>query len=174
MHRQPLPLPLVEVLLRRGLADERVPAAVSSAGLAAPVGASPDRRLRRVAAELGVDVDGHRSRPPSVHDVRGADLILTMTNEQTAQVLALVPSAAGRVVTLRAAAWRAAVLGGKPVSFAEWVRLLAGDANPSDGMRLDPAFDIPDPIGGPLRDYRAMGDEVRSLVGALVARWSGR
>ena len=40
--------------------------------------------------------------------------------------------------------------------------------------RPDAAFDIPDPMGGPMREYRAMGDEVRALVQALVDRWSGR
>ena len=83
--------PLAEVLLRRELAAEHVPAEISSAGLAAPLGASPDRRLRRVAGDLGVDVDDHRSRPASVGDLRAADLILTMTNEQTAQVLSARP-----------------------------------------------------------------------------------
>ena len=58
--------PLVEALLRRELAAEGIDAEVSSAGLAAPLGASPDRRLRRVAGDLGVDVDDHRSRPASV------------------------------------------------------------------------------------------------------------
>ena len=39
-----------------------------------------------------------------------------MTNEQTEQVLALDPSAAGRVVTLRAAAWRAGIVGRSAVA----------------------------------------------------------
>ena len=42
----------------------------SSAGLAAPPALQPDRRLRRVAGELGVDVDEHRSRLVSVDDLR--------------------------------------------------------------------------------------------------------
>ena len=84
---------------------------------------------------------------------------------------ALDPSAAGRVVTLRAAAWRAQ----DRRRAAGAVRRLGAIASPSDDGRVrDPAYDIADPIGGPLRDYRAMGDEVRALVRALVDRWSGR
>ncbi len=166
--------PLVEVLLRRELAAEGVDAEVSSAGLAAPPGASPDRRLRRVASDLGVDVDDHRSRPVTVRDLRDAHLILTMTNEQTEHVLALDPSAAGRVVTLRAAAWRAGIVGQRPAPFAEWVSQLAGDVTDSEAGRPGAAFDIADPIGGPLREYRVMGDDVRALVEALVERWGGR
>ncbi len=51
---------------------------------------------------------------------------------------------------------------------------LAGDVTDSEGGRPGAAFDIPDPIGGPLREYRVMGDDVRALVKALVERWSGR
>ena len=166
--------PLVEALLRRELADEGIDAEVSSAGLAAPPGVRPDRRLRRVAGELDVDVDEHRSRPVSLRDLREADLVLTMTNEQTEQVLALDPSAAGRVTTLRSASWRARIVGGRTVLFAEWVSRLVGDVTDSEALRPDAAFDIPDPMGGPMRDYRVMGDEVRSLVQALVGRWGGR
>ena len=166
--------PLVATLLRHELAAEGINAEVSSGGLAAPLGARPDRRLRRVAGELGVDVDEHRSRPVSVGDLREADLILTMTNEQTAQVLALDPSAAGRVTTLRAASWKARIVGGRPMPFAEWVSRLASNVTDSEAVRPDAAYDIPDPMGGPMREYRVMGDEVHSLVQALVDRWSGR
>ena len=166
--------PLVVALLRRDLATEGLDADVSSAGLAAPLGARPDRRLRRVAGELGVDVDEHRSQPVSPADLREADLILTMTSEQSDDVLALDPSAASRVATLRAAAWKARVVGGRPMPFAEWVSRLARDVTDTETARPDSAYDIPDPIGGPMRDYRAMGDEVRTLVRALVDRWSGR
>jgi protein-tyrosine-phosphatase len=166
--------PLVEAMLRRELADEGIDAEVSSAGLEALPGVRPDRRLRRVAGELDVDVDEHRSRAVSLRDLRAADLVLTMTNEQAEQVLALDPSAAGRVATLRAASWRAQIVGGRPVPFAEWVSRLVGVVTDSEAMRPDVAFDIPDPMGGPLREYRVMGDEVRSLVQVLVDRWSGR
>ena len=73
------------------------------------------------------------------------------------------------MVTLRAAAWKARIVGGQPAPFAGWVGRLANDEDVSDT-----ASDIADPIGGPMRDYRAMGDEVRALVKALVDRWSGR
>ena len=161
--------PLVEALLRRDLAAAGIDAEVESAGLAAPPSRQPDHRLRRVASELAVDVDEHRSRLVSHEHLRAADLILTMTSEQSAQVRALDPSAADRVVTLRAAAWKARIVGGYPVPFAEWVgRLAKGDDV------FDTVSDIADPIGGPMRDYRAMGDEVRAVVQALVERWSGR
>jgi hypothetical protein len=54
------------------------------------------------------------------------------------------------------------------------VSRLAGDVTDSEAARPDAAFDIPDPIGGPLREYRVMADDARALVKALVERWSGR
>ena len=161
--------PLLEALLRRDLAAAGIEADVASAGLAAPTAAQPDRRLRRVAGELGVDVDDHRSRLVSVADLRAADLILTMTSEQSDDVRALDPSAARRVTTVRAAAWKARIVSGRPAPFADWVHRLAGDVTDPDS-----AYDITDPIGGPFRDYRAMGDEVSTLVQTLVDCWSGR
>ena len=77
-------------------------------------------------------------------------------------------------MTLRTAAWHAGVVGGRAVPFATWVRLLVGDTVGSAVVRLDPTFDIADPIGGPLRGDRVMGEEVRALVRVLVDRWSGR
>ena len=166
--------PLVEALLRRELAAEGIDAEVSSAGLAAPLGVRPDRRLRRVASELDVNVDEHGSRPVSVTDLGEADLVLTMSNEQSEQVLTLDPSTAGRVATLRAASWRAQIVGGRPAPFVEWVGRLSGALTDSESARAEAAFDIPDPMGGPMRDYRVMAKEVRALVEALVDRWSGR
>ena len=166
--------PLVAALLRHELAAAGIDAEVASVGLDATPGARPDRRLRRVAGELGLDVAGHRSRPVSGEELRRADLILTMTGEQSDQVLALDPSTAGRIVTLRAAVWRAGVVAGRPVPFAQWVSRLVDAGRDADASRPDPAHDIADPTGGPGRAYRAMADEVSSLVRVLVERWSGR
>lgn len=166
--------PLAAALLHRELAGDGVAADVSSAGLAAPPGMSPDRNVLRVAGEHGVDLEAHVSTLVSRDDLRGADLILTMTGEQAGEVRAIEPSAAARTIPLRAAAWRARVIGGRPAPFAEWVARLAGDSRGLAPVRPEPANDVADPTGGPLGGYRAMGDEVASLVGVLVERWSGR
>jgi protein-tyrosine phosphatase len=166
--------PLVEALLRTALAEDGIRAEVASAGVGAPLAAQPDRRLLRVADELGLDLGAHRSTPVTRDSLRWADLILTMTGEQCEHVRALDRSSMGRTVPLRAAAWRAQVIGGRPRAFAEWVARLAGESTGGDGFRSDPAHDVADPTGGPLREYREMAEEVHGLVRTLVERWSGR
>ena len=75
-----------------------------------------------------------------------------------------------RAVTLRAAAWKARVIAGRPVPLTTWVRQLSSDGEKPTGTTED----IPDPVGGPLRAYRAMGAEVSALVATLVEHWCGR
>lgn len=166
--------PLAAALLARDLDRAGIAAAVESVGLAAPMGRPTDRKLRRVAAELDVDVGEHLSAPITREHLRWAELILTMTGEQTAQVRTLDPQTEQRSVTLRAAAWRARLLARQDVTFGDWVGLLTSDVPAAERAKHDAAYDIADPIGGPLRAYRAMGDEVRHLVRTLVDRWSGR
>ena len=166
--------PLGAALLRRRLERDGVAAEVTSVGLGAPLGRSPDRKLQRVANDLGVDVSDHQSRPVSEEHLRWAGLILTMTGEQTAQLHRLDATTEGRTATLRSAAWRAGLLPSRQLPFADWVALLAADVPLAERAKNDTAYDIADPIGGPLRLYRAMGDEVDRLMRALVSRWSGR
>lgn len=166
--------PLGAALLGRELQRAGIAAEVASVGLAAPMGRPPDRKLHRVAEELGVDVTAHLSAPVAPEHLRWADLILTMTGEQTAQLQRVDPRTEARTTTLRAAAWKAGLLPSERLPFPEWVDRLAADVPRAERARYDAAYDIADPIGGPLRQYRAMGDEVNRLVTTLVARWSGR
>jgi UDP-perosamine 4-acetyltransferase len=162
--------PVAEALLRRDLAKAGIEADVSSAGIAAPSGATPDKKVLRVAAEHGVDVTGHRSRRLEPDDVTSADLVLVMTRAQADQVLEMAPEAANRVVTLRAAAWKARALAGRATMFATWASSLSADV-PQAERASSASYDIADPIGRPLRRYREMADEVQASVTALVRHW---
>ncbi len=86
-----------------------------------------------------------------------------MTSEQSAQVRALDPSAADRVVdpACRGVEGAGSWVGSRRRSPSGW------GASRATKSWSDTASDIADPIGGPMRDYRAMGDEVRALVQAL-------
>lgn len=166
--------PLAGALLERELARAGLPAEVVTGGLGAPVGASPDRKMQRVAAELGVDLAHHRSTAITREQVRRAELILTMTGDQTEQLGVLDPESRARSTTLRAAAFKARLVAGQRVPFDQWVRRLVADVPPAERAQVDAAYDIGDPMGGRLRDYRAMADEVQELVTVLVGSWSGR
>jgi protein-tyrosine phosphatase len=166
--------PLVAALLERELDRTSVKASVSSAGTAAPFMSTPDKRLLRTAGEHGLDLSAHRSRALSPAMLDDADLVLVMTAEHRRQIEALSATAASRTVLLRAAAWKAQLMRGGELPFTQWVERLTADVPVAERPRLDLTNDIPDPIGGPLREYRAMAEEVSALVATLAARWSGR
>jgi protein-tyrosine phosphatase len=166
--------PLAAALLERELAAAGIEADIESAGLAAPFRRPPDRRLLRVADEVGLDLSGHRSEMLTLEQVQRADLVLTMTAEQRRQLEALSPDGAARAAPLRSATWKAQILRGRRLPFGEWAARLAADVPVAERPRVDPSNDIADPIGGPLREYRVMANELGSLVSTLVTRWSGR
>ncbi|MFV0306176.1 MAG: NeuD/PglB/VioB family sugar acetyltransferase [Desertimonas sp.] len=166
--------PLVAGLLADQLERAGVPAVVRSAGTFAPREATPDRRMRRAAHEVGIDLDRHRSTPLDAAMAERADLIITMTAEHDAQVAALAPSVSGRIVRLRRAAWRSQVVREPELGFEEWVKRLSHSGPTAEQPRTDRGDDIADPVGGPMRAYRAMAEEVTDLVAVLVQRWRGR
>ena len=162
--------PLADALLRRQLKDAGLKADVASAGTAAPSGATPDAKLQRVATELGVDVSTHRSQRLKPEHTAMADLILVMTRSHADKVGDIDPSATDRVVTLRAAAWKARSRGSHDMSFARWVGLLTADV-PLAERDWSTSQDIADPIGRPLRRYREMAHDVDTRLSALVRHW---
>ena len=92
--------PLAEALLRARLAREGKPIEVGSAGLIADLGDPADEMARVVASGHGLDLAAHRSRPVDPELVRWADLILVMEQVHRRHLLALAPTAAGKVYLL--------------------------------------------------------------------------
>ena len=164
--------PFAATLLQRVLDAAGVEASIASAGTMAPPGATPDRKLLRVAAERGLDLSHHRAEMATWEMVHDADLILTMSHEHAAEVEAIDPSSTDRVVTLRTAAWRAKVLSNGASSTREWLARLSAPAGPAEELPLfDPTADIADPLGRSLRHYRAVAAQVEAAVDALAAGW---
>lgn len=117
---------------------------VASAGLAARPGEPPSAHAVAAMGERGIDLGGHRARRLDAGLVAWADLILTMTADHRRAVTQSFPAAAGRTFTL------AEYAGGSP------------DA------------DVPDPIGGPLDDYRRCADALAGYVARAVERLAGK
>lgn len=91
--------PMAEAIARdllRGDGD----AVVGSAGVSAGPGAAATPEAVAAAAELGLDLSGHRSRPLTAGSVAEADRILTMTAAHRDLVLRVAPEAAGRTSVL--------------------------------------------------------------------------
>jgi protein-tyrosine phosphatase len=79
--------PLAEVLTRAGLEQRGWNhVRVDSAGTSAMWGASASEGSLRAAADVGLDLSGHRSQPLTAKLVEQADIILAMTLGHAAQV----------------------------------------------------------------------------------------
>jgi 2-C-methyl-D-erythritol 4-phosphate cytidylyltransferase len=118
---------------------------VSSAGIAAAVGAGASAGAVRAAAAHGLDLSAHRSRQLTAELVAEADLILTMSASHLAAVAHL------------GGADRAALL----PDFAEGARL-GGEPRPAAG--------VPDPFGGDDATYRATFEALQGLIAASLDR----
>ena len=89
---------MAEAIARDLLRDENV--TVDSAGVTAGAGAAATPEAVAVAAELGLDLNDHRSQPVTPQRVAEADQILTMTAAHRDLVLRSVPEAADRTQVL--------------------------------------------------------------------------
>ncbi|MBN1558230.1 MAG: low molecular weight protein arginine phosphatase [Lentisphaerae bacterium] len=129
--------PLAEYLLRARL-DPSSGWMAASAGLAAIEGLGASDEAVNVAAERGVDLHGHASRPVREKDIASAALVVVMTASHAQQLGELFPQAVDeKVFRLRA--------------FAP-----GGDG------------DIDDPMGLSLEAYRAARDAIEESLPGLM------
>ncbi|WP_295413403.1 low molecular weight protein-tyrosine-phosphatase [uncultured Thiodictyon sp.] len=92
--------PLAEALLRARLARAGRTIEVASAGLMARLRDPADETTCLVAAEHGLDLSAHASRPIEPELIRWADLVLVMEQAQRRELLDMAPTAAGKVYLL--------------------------------------------------------------------------
>jgi protein-tyrosine phosphatase len=90
--------PFAEELLRSRLVSSRIQ--VESAGLRAASGSPSPPLAVAAAAERGISLKGHRSRPLTAAMVDGADWILVMDLDHRRRLLAAHRQAAGKVELL--------------------------------------------------------------------------
>jgi len=74
---------------------------VISAGTAALEGSPASPQAVEVMKKKGIDLLGHRAKRVTPELIEKADLVLTMTEGHKRQILAMVPSAWGKVFTLK-------------------------------------------------------------------------
>jgi protein-tyrosine-phosphatase len=167
--------PMAEGFLRRLIAERRLRAGiqVSSTGIAGVSGSAPMPESTAAAAARGVDIRRHVARRVDRDDVRGADLVVTMTGGHRRRVVDLVPEAASRTFTLKELvrlleALRAPATADAPrdrlrvrVSQADDLRRSGFAGNPYDE-------DVADPIGMPQQTYDAVAWEIDEWCGRLV------
>ena len=153
---------MAEALLKQiaGEAELRV----SSAGTAAFEGMGASPHAIQVLGEQGIDLKSHRARRVTAAMVAEADLILTMTHEHKRSVLGLVPSAEGKVFTLKEFAAFGAGAGAGVNSGAG----PGAGVGRSDGTRG--GLEISDPYGGTVEVYRSTAEELEKILNIAVEK----
>jgi protein-tyrosine phosphatase len=131
--------PLVEGLARHRYGGSTVQ--FTSAGLHAAAGQPASDGSLLMAAELGFDLNGHRSRPLTAELLAGTAWVVAMTRDQVAQVRVRFPHYRGRL----------GLLGLPGVDLATVADAAGGE-------------EVADPYGEPLADYHRMTDQVARLL----------
>jgi len=119
--------------------------------------------------EKGVDATAHRSYQLDEASLEAADLVLTMEGEHVKRATLLQPDAFDKIVALREAA---DLLSSSrvPMSLPEFIVSLNRERNPS--TYLSARWDVSDPFGRKLKDYRRAVEEISELVQAVIGRLS--
>lgn len=141
---------VAEGLLRRAAARAGLAVAAGSAGTLGIRDAPAHPLTCQAAAELGVDLSAHRSRPVHARLLDQNDLILGMARDHVGWLHLNRPDLAARIDLF------------KP--FCRGVEAEPAAADP----------DIADPVSGTLEEHRACVREISDLIDRLVARWAGR
>jgi protein-tyrosine phosphatase len=162
---------MAEVLLRDLIAQHDLPSRVISAGLY-PSGSPATREAVRTMQERGLDLDPHRSRQIDDAVLRQADLILCMTREHVREVAVADVGFLTKTFTLKELVMLGDLVGPRRPGEAldDWlVRLGAARRRESLlGVGTDPVYDVDDPIGGSLNQFRATADELDGLLARAV------
>jgi protein-tyrosine-phosphatase len=131
-------------------------------------GAPPDPVAVTVMAGYGIEIAAHRSRLVRPDDLAQASLVLTMARENLRYAVVTEPGAWPRAFTLKELIRRAEEIGprapGEP--FPAWVARVHEGRERKSLLGGSARDDVPDPTGGPARDYAATA----ALLDELMAR----
>lgn len=160
--------PMAEVLARRRIGKERM--VVASAGLL-PGGLPTPRNGIEVAGDAGLDLATHRSRQLHPAELPRWDVVLSMTREQTRELVALDPGLWPRVFTLpQFARWIDAHPPGRHADLRGWIELAAADRSRSEMIGSSSADDVEDPVDGPRRAWRRLIDRLERDLDTIADR----
>lgn len=146
---------------------------VASAGTIARESAPVLEETRRAAAELGVDVAGHRARRLRPDDLEAADLVIGMAKEHRDAVVLLSRSTSARAFTLKELVGlleRLPHATGRVADPRESLRQRVAEADRlrRSGFERLADGDVADPMGLSLDAFRAVAAEVDEWCSRLV------
>ena len=165
--------PLGEVILRDTLFRHGVDAVVVSAGtMQGAAGMPAARGSRKVAKELGLDLDQHVSHEVDAETVAAADLVVTMGVSHVMDLAAKFDGCHDKTLTLRELVAHVAsseVQG--PLSVAQVQAEVAAACDRPLAALLGGNLDVDDPIGMPTSRFRRTGNELTELFEAVADAW---
>ena len=172
--------PLAEGLFREMIKREGLAITVKSAGVSAMSGASISSHSQTVLREKGAGDGYGSSRMLDRQLAEEAELILTMTASHKRRVLSRFPETAGRVYTLKEYAEEPQVRQQRELADRDVAELIAkqavsGEMTAEERHKallytLSSDQDISDPFGGPIAEYRQVGNEIESCLLKLITR----
>lgn len=172
MCRSPLAERLTSSWAEQRLGASAAMVRVHSAGTDAREGRAMDSRSAQVLEELGGTADAFASRLLVPADAQSADLVLTMSRRHRHLLLKTAPRALRRTFTLLEAVSlleHTDVRGIEALPFDERAGELAARLNAGRSRRrADPQDDVPDPVGRPLSEHRAVGRQIADALDRLV------
>ncbi|MBI3920518.1 MAG: low molecular weight protein arginine phosphatase [Armatimonadetes bacterium] len=139
----------------------------SSAGLAATPEMPADPSAVNVMLAEGIDISDHHTQVLSLHLIKEADLILTMTTYQKEEIVARYPFVQSRVFALKEYAHQAAFAARE---FSE--ENVPDNPLVREILEMEPNapldMDIHDPVGGSREVYQSCMQEIRAAVESLL------
>ena len=135
---------MAEGLLRKRLEElGRDDVEVYSAGIRALNGLPPTDETLEVMEEEGIAMPDFESKNLTDEMIKEADLILVMEDFQLEEIIRLVPEAASKTHLLK----------------------IFGQHNPAEHPE---GYDIPDPIGRPLKDYKYCFNVIKKEIDRII------
>jgi protein-tyrosine-phosphatase len=173
--------PMAEGIFRKMIQDRGLKADIRSAGTYASDGAPASHNTLTILREKGIN-GNLASKSITAADVMWSNLILTMTMNHKQQVIQRYPDAVDKTFTLKEYVQNntAALHGIKERErlYAEWQikQALGQPISEEERARMDelqasaPDFDINDPFGGPMEDYRQCAEQLEGCLKKLLDR----
>lgn len=157
---------LAEAIARRRFAG--LPFVFASAGLIEGGRPMPPNGLH-VAHENGFDLSGHLSKRADLRDLRGWDVVLTMTRSHVREVVAADAELWPRVFTLpQFTRWLDEHPPRKHVLLREWIEQEGAERHRTDMIGSSVDDDIADPVDGPPEEWRELIAELSADIDRIA------
>jgi len=165
--------PLGEVILRDACFRHGVDAVVVSAGtMHGAAGMPAARGSRKVAKELGFDLEQHVSNEVDADTVAAADVVITMGVSHVMDLAAKFDGCHNKTLTLRelVAHVSSSEIDGRLTVEQVHAEVAAACDRPLAAL-LGGNLDVDDPIGMPTSRFRKTGTELTELFEVVVGAW---